>query len=422
VTIVTAGPGTNGPSRFMRRINVWLRDFPLLTVRRAKFYSGVLLLAYLAAAAAQFAQSHHLIFNRGITVGGDFVNIYAASIAALKGQAASVYDIHRHYLRQMALMGHQDFGLLAFEYPPVYLLIVMPLSMLPYVLSWVVFETVTLAAYVIVLRQIARAPLGLWLAITFPAVIINVKCGQNGFLTTALLGGGLLLLDEWPLMAGFLFGLMVYKPQFAVLVPLALIIARRWRALAASAVSSTLFAAISFAVFGAPVWQAFFATMSYTQKTILERGAINFRTLQTAFGAIRMWGGSVDVAYLLQAVIAIYAAAAVVWIWRTRLPLAMKGATLAAGSLMVSPYVLQYDLVLLALPIAWLGMEAFEKGPLTYEVTILTVAWLVPWLSLPLSDSFKIPIAPIVIFVLMTAILRRASRRPSPSRKWAPAG
>jgi hypothetical protein len=191
----------------------------------------------------------------------------------------------------------------------MYLLIVLPLSMLPFIASWVVFETVTLAGYLAVLRRIAPIPVGLWLAITFPAVIINFMCGQNGFLTTALIGGGLLLLDRWPLLAGFLFGLMAYKPQFAILIPLALIVARRWRALIATAISTILFAAVSLAVFGAPAWRAFVGGIAFTQKIVLERGlergGINFPTLQSIFGAIRMWGGSVEVAYVFQAVVAI---------------------------------------------------------------------------------------------------------------------
>jgi len=92
---------------------------------------------------------------------------------------------------------------------------------------------------------------------------------------------------------------------------------------------------------------------------------------------------------------------------------ALKAATLTAGSLMVTPYVLQYDLVLLALPIAWLAMEGFETGFLTYEKAMLSVAWLLPRVSLPLSVSAKIPIAPIVIVALMTAILRRANHHES---------
>jgi glycosyl transferase family 87 len=398
----------------------WLRDFSWLTAQRVRFYCAALLLAYLAAAIGQLANSHHLIFKSGLCVGGDFVNPYAASIAALKGDPASVYDLHRQHLQQVAVMGGKDFGVLGFHYPPMFLLIVLPLSMLPFITSWVVFETVTLAGYLAVLRRIAPIPLGLWLAITFPGVIINFMCGQNGFLTTALIGGGLLLLERQPILAGFLFGLMAYKPQFAILIPFTLIVGREWRALFATAISAVLFALASLAIFGEPTWRAFIGSLPFFQKIVLERGAINFSTLQTIFGAIRMWGGSVDVAYMFQAVVAIYAASAVVLVWQTGHPFALKAATLAVGSLMVSPYVLQYDLMLLALPIAWMAMEGFEKGFLLYEKAVLSIAWLLPRVSLPLSQNAKIPIGPIVIIALMTLIVRRAIHRESAAREQAP--
>ncbi len=410
-TITTPTPASHGRLGIARRFTIWLRDFPWMTAQRAAFYSGVLMLAYLAAAIAQLLHSHHMIFQSGANVGGDFINPYAASIAALKGDPAAVYDIHRQHLQEAAVMGGRDLGVLGFHYPPMYLLIVLPLSILPLVVSWVVFETVTLAGYLAVLRRIAPGPLGLWLAIAFPAVIINFMCGQNGFLTTALIGGGLLFLDRSPMLAGLLFGLIAYKPQFAILIPLALIAARRWRALVATGASAIVFAAVSLAVFGAPTWRAFIGSIAFTQKVVLERGAIDFSTLQTIFGAIRMWGGSVEVAYLFQAVVAIFAASAVVWVWQSSRPFALKAAAVAVGSLMVSPYVLQYDLVLLALPIAWLAMEGFEKGFLAYEKAVLSLAWILPRVALPVSQSAKIPLAPIVTIALMTAILRRASRR-----------
>ncbi len=410
-SLTTPAPAHHGRVGFAHRLISWLRDFSWLTARRAAFYSGVLMLAYLAAAIAQLLHSHHMIFQSGANVGGDFINPYAASIAALKGDPAAVYDIHRQHLQEAAVTGGRDLGVLGFHYPPMYLLIVLPLSILPLVASWVVFETVTLAGYLAVLRRIAPIPLGLWLAIAFPAVIINFMCGQNGFLTTALIGGGLLLLDRSPMLAGLLFGLIAYKPQFAILIPLALIAARRWRALVAAAASAIVFAAVSLAVFGAPTWRAFIGSIAFTQKVVLERGAIDFSTLQTIFGAIRMWGGSVEVAYLFQAVVAIFAASAVVWVWQSSRPFALKAAAVAVGSVMVSPYVLQYDLALLALPIAWLAMEGFEKGFLAYEKAVLSLAWILPRVALPVSQSAKIPLAPIVTIALMAAILRRASRR-----------
>jgi alpha-1,2-mannosyltransferase len=416
-TATTPASSHDGAASSAPTITNWLRDFSWLNAKRVRFYSAVLLLAYVAAAIAQLATAHHLIFKSGACVGGDFVNPYAASIAALKGDPASVYDFHRHHLQQIAVMGGKDFGLLGFHYPPMFLLLVMPLSMLPFITSWILFETVTLAGYLAVLRRIAPIPLGLWLALTFPGVIINFMCGQNGFITTALIGGGLLLLERKPVLAGLLFGMMAYKPQFAILIPFALLVAREWRALFATAISAILFAAISLAVFGEPTWRAFLGSLPSFQKIILERGAINFSTLQTIFGAVRMWGGSVDVAYLCQAAVAIYAALAVVLVWRTSRPFALKAATLAVGSLMISPYVLQYDLVLLALPIAWLAMEGFEKGFLPYEKAVLSIAWLLPRISLPISQNAKIPIAPIVIIALMTTILRRATRRESAAQQ-----
>jgi hypothetical protein len=188
-----------------------------------------------------------------------------------------------------------------------------------------------------------------------------------------------------------------------------LIVARQWRALIATAVSAILFAATSLGVFGPSTWRAFFGNLAITQKIVLDQGGINFPTLQSIFGAVRMWGGSVDVAYMSQAVVAIYAACAVVWVWQSTRPFALKAATLAVGCLMVSPYLLQYDLVLLALPTAWLAMEGFEKGFLPYEKVVLVLSWILPRISEPVTMTSKIPIAPIVIIILMTAILRRSS-------------
>jgi alpha-1,2-mannosyltransferase len=410
-TVTTPTLADSRLSRLVHGLIGWLRDFPWLTRQRVTFYSGVLLTAYLVAAIGQLAHSHNLMFESGLCVGGDFVDSYAASIAALKGDPASVYDVHRQHIQQAAVVGGKDFGVLVFSYPPTYLLIVLPLAMLPFVASWVAFETATLAGYLAVLGRIAPFPIGYWLAITFPGVIINFMCGQNGFLTTALIGGGLLALNRWPLLAGFLFGLMAYKPHLAILIPLALIVARQWRAFIATGVSATLFAVTSLAVFGPSTWHAFFANMAITKNIVLDQGGINFLMLQSIFGAARMWGGSINVAYMFQAVLAIFAAFAVVWVWQGNRPFALKAATLTTGCLMVSPYLLQYDLVLLALPTAWLAMEGFEKGFLPYEKVVLVASWILPRISVPITMTARIPIAPIVIIVLMTTILRRSSYR-----------
>src|SRR5262249_23021201 len=151
----------------------------------------------------------------------------------------------------------------------------------------------TLALYLISIRAIVAdhlAPRGpgkewMWflLAIGFPALLINVGHGQNGFLTAALMGGGLVLLERQPVAAGVLFGLMAYKPQFACLTPLVLLVSGRWRALASSAVTVAVLIGATILAFGPSVWTAFFDTAHLSRTIILEQGATGWEKIQSVF-------------------------------------------------------------------------------------------------------------------------------------------
>ena len=145
----------------------------------------------------------------------------------------------------------------------------------------------------------------LWLAIAFPGALVNLTNGQNGFLTLALLGAALLTLERRPILAGVMFGLMSYKPQYGLLVPIFLIATGRWRAIAAASVTVVLLAALSFAMFGAQTWQAFFTSIAFTRHVVLEQGGSGFEKLQSAFAAARLWGFSVATAYAFQAAVSL---------------------------------------------------------------------------------------------------------------------
>ena len=69
-----------------------------------------------------------------------------------------------------------------------------------------------------------------------PVTLICLTHGHNGFLTALLLGGGLMLLDERPFVAGLLLGCLIYKPQFALVLPPLLLAGWNWRAIAGAAV------------------------------------------------------------------------------------------------------------------------------------------------------------------------------------------
>ena len=90
-----------------------------------------------------------------------------------------------------------------------------------------------------------------------PAMAINLLMGQNGCLTAALWVGGAALLPRRPATAGALFGLLTFKPQLGVLIPVFLLAGRRYRAILAACLSAAVLAAASVVAFGPGSWRAF---------------------------------------------------------------------------------------------------------------------------------------------------------------------
>src|SRR5688500_9050841 len=98
-----------------------------------------------------------------------------------------------------------------------------------------------------------------WIAILVsPAAVWVALTGQNTFFSLALFYGGMRWLDTSPAISGILLGLLAYQPQLWVLVPLALIAARQWRALAWAVGTAIAVSLASVAVFGWDFWRAFF--------------------------------------------------------------------------------------------------------------------------------------------------------------------
>jgi hypothetical protein len=270
------------------------------------------------------------------------------------------------------------------------------------------WTAMTLPVYLAAIRGIVPYRRWLLFALAFPAVFVNLGHGQSGFLTAGLLGLGLLLLDKRPLASGVLFGLLAYKPQLGLLLPLVLIADRRWQAFISAALTTAALSLLSYAVFGAEVWDAFVASVTLTRTVVLEQGAMGWEKMQSAFAAMRMLGAGIETAYAVQASVSLCVAVAVIWVWRRPVGMPLKGAALVTGTLLATPYVMDYDLTLLALPIAWLAVEALRTQFLNWERIALFAACLLPIVSRGIG-SLGLPIGPIVLLVLLTLIVRRAA-------------
>ena len=206
-----------------------LRSGAWLTRERVRLVVFGLLAAMLIAAVYLVATSDGLNDRFGRPLGTDFSNVYAAGTYVLDGDATAPFKPPRQYAREQAIFG-QDTPFYGWHYPPYFLALAAMLAAMPYALALALWQGVTFALYLWITRAILRTgkaraladPLWLPLVIGFPAVFVNLGHGHNGFLTAALFGAALLQLDRKPVLAGVLFGCIVYKPQFGLLIPVAL--------------------------------------------------------------------------------------------------------------------------------------------------------------------------------------------------------
>lgn len=399
-------------TRGARSIVRALRDGSWITRGRLSSYPKLVIAVYLLATFC-FLQNYGVAGTNHERLGIDFAPFYAASHLALSGHPAQSYDDASEQAAEQRMAGYQGASYEIWDYPPTYLLMGLPFSLLGYNLSLMAWILFSFAAYLSVLWAIAPDRNALWLAAAFPAAFVNMRDGQNGFVSLSLAAGGLLLLERRPLVAGLLFGLLSYKPQFGILLPIILAATGHWRAFASATVAILAMAALTTFLFGWDTWQAFFASVPITNHRLMVAGEIGFGKMQSVYGAARLWGASLATSYVLQASVSLATLATVLWVWREGVPFSMKAAALVTGTLLVTPYMLDYDLVLLAAPIAWLAYEGLHSQFLAWEKSVLFLAWICPLLSRPLSLS-GFPLTPLVLAVVLIAIVRRSSMASGP--------
>lgn len=321
-------------------------------------------------------QGYWLLDGQGQPIASDFVNVWAAGQLALGGHAPSAYDWTIHRAAEVSAIGHPFEGYFGWHYPPPFFFAAIVLAMLPYTVAALAWLAVTLPLYAATVRMIVGARVGILLALGFPAALWNAVAGQNGFLTAALIGATLSLIERRPVAAGVCLGLLSYKPQFGLLFPIALLAGRCWRTIAAAAATVIAMIAVSTLAFGIASWRAFFEWMPVTSRIVLGEGRADWNRLQSVFGFIRSHGGGETFAWSAQIGLAVVLAAAVAWLWHGRQPFALKAAGLVAASLLATPYVYTYDLVILAIPVAFLVRLGLTQGFLPGEDIGLLVAAL----------------------------------------------
>jgi hypothetical protein len=391
--------------------HIWqgLRTGEWLTVARLRAYSLILLGLSVLVFAGWIAVSDGLIDRNGQPIGTDFSNVYAAGTLTWQGRAADAYEPALQHAAEKAMFDGREVPFYGWHYPPFFFAIAVLVAAVPYAWGLAIWLLASFAAYLAAIRAILPRRETLLVAAAFPAVFVNVGHGHNGFLTAALLGGALHWLDRRPWLAGVLIGLLAYKPQFGILIPIALMASGRWHTIGAAAATVAALVAISFVLLGSGIWHAFADSMNFTQTVVLEQGGTGWQKIQSIFSAVRAWGASVPVAYAAQATLFSALAATLAWLWHSDAAFELKAAALALGSLLATPYVLDYDLVALAVAIAFFARHGLRCGFRDFEISLLAAAWIVPLLSRSIAGATFIPLGLLVELAFYALVLRRAA-------------
>lgn len=379
-----------------------------LDAERLRVYPRLFLLAYVVLGIGWVALAQSGVDRGGKPLGYDFIAFWSASKLALDDDPVAAYDLGRIVETQRETVP----GILTqhpWHYPPTFLLVVLPFALLPYALSYWVFVGASLVAYVQTVRRVLPISGGLMLVLAFPGTLLNLFHGQNAFLTTALMGAALLNLQARPWIAGLCLGLLTIKPHLGVLIPIALICGGYWRVLLSATIFTVAFLAFSLLVLGSETLSAFFGRLPQVSSWVIHNQLPQVK-MPTLFAETLRLGGPPTLAFGMQAAAALFALGGVIWLWRSTADHALKFAGLCTGSLMVSPYLFDYDLAWLALPIAWFAGYGLREGWRPGERNLLAMLWLAPLLVAPVALAIRFEPAPLLIVVFFMIILRRAWR------------
>jgi alpha-1,2-mannosyltransferase len=351
--------------------------------------------SYLATSAAPYD-------GLGYLIGRDFVNTWMGARSALAGGPAPWFDFDT-YNAVLAAQFYPEFPHHNWSYPPHLLLMTWPLAFLPYLPAYLVWCAVGMALYVLAASEGGRRRERLFMLAVAPAAWMNIFTGQNGFLTSALLIGGLAQLGRRPILSGICFGLLSIKPQLGLLLPVMLVLTGQWRAILAAIATTVILVVATGLMFGFEIWPEYFRLVPPVLSAILAEGQGLFTIMMpTVFMNARIAHLPLDVAWALQIAMSLAAVAAVVWTyWRRRDPV-LSVALFVTATFLVTPYAFNYDMVVFGWVIALLREQRGE--PLDDRLAM--AVWTLPVTAM-LLGLFAIPGSVAVLAAFAVRLLWR---------------
>ena len=346
---------------------------------------------------------------------GDFFALWSYGRLAAHHSAAELYDMGLLHARQVAL-GMPPAEHNPFPYPPTAILLFLPLGRIAYPLAYLLWTAGTFGLFLwAILATCWRSPAIVLPVLIAPTTTLAMSAGQTGFLSGALLIAGMRLAASNPVLSGILIGCLSFKPQLALLVPVALVAAGLWRCLASAALTAIGLALATTLVFGGAVWPAWLAMLpNYAH--LFDGDMVVLKFMPTVEANLRLLGIAPRLAQLGQAGAAV-AVAVVIWRSFRQGPTATSVAALLVGTFLCTPHALIYDTPMLAGALVLLVRARLDtgRGFKAAERAVLALSVLFPFVMT--FRGIALPVSTPVLLGLLIIILADGAQRPlfSPS-------
>jgi alpha-1,2-mannosyltransferase len=400
---------------------VWLASAAAwLTPRRLRAQAIILALCLWGVCAVDFATPG--LFDRAGNIKfQDFLQFPIAARLIAQGQSSDLYNDQILNERIRSTVGRDTNVYLRYFYGPQVALAFVPLVRLPFLAQAVIWMTLSLLIYFVCIYLLWKScgPLSPYpgfvalCAIAYPPLFHFFVRGQLSaavLLCFVLAYFAFLARREW--IAGIALGLLVFKPQFLVAIPLVLLLAQAWKALAGLAISAAAQLALTSIYFGISVMRTYFYMLLQSaaspRTTELILSPIQMHSLRAFWVLLIPWPQAVLVLYTLSAIAVIVMAAAV---WRSSSPLTFRFSALILAAVLVSPHIYIYDLLPLALALLLLANWTLNNPHHPSAPAILLLSYLAFVLPLfgPLARWTHLQLS-VPVFVALLWTLRQTQQ------------
>lgn len=361
-----------------------------LTPRRLRAHGTILALCLWSLYAWNLATPSLLDRNHNLK-GTDFLHFYTLGLVAEHHSAAKLYDMHAQgTLAEQRVPEAAGIRYLPL-YPPQVSLLFAPMAHLSYGWALIVWWILSASLYGLCCYAVWRScaslrghgPTVMILALAFPAFFHLIAWGQTSALALALFTAAFFLLrNRRDFLAGLVLGCLVFKPQLGIAVAAVFLATGAWKTVLGALISAAAQLGVGVLYYGAGPLRQWSDSILHAGNLLplLEPKPYQTFSLRTFWAMLIPWHALSLTLYLLTAAAALLLLIAV---WKRRsLPLGVRYSALLFATVLVSPHLTIYDLVILApaflLLADWLAAGSADKTP--------------PWLGVSLYFSYMLPL------------------------------